>query len=166
MKKILRVALLSLALSAVSFAQDTDTMLVYAYNLGWAAVNSGDMWFGGFTTGGDPYVYANTTVWVTVPADTPYNLAANAGLHLAGGWRNVENSGYLIQYALLKPGGGFQEWGDNDFDNTYTYGSSISGTGTGSPVAHLIDGQLRVFTAAGDSPLGYYQDTVTLTLYY
>ena len=166
MKRIWLVALLSLALCTVAFAQDTDYMYVLAYNAGWAAINSGNMYFGNFTTGGDPVEYAETTVWGTAPAETPYTLAANAGLHLANAWRNVENSGYLVQYALLKPGGGFAEWGDNDFANSYVYGSSIAGAGTGTPVGHVIAGQLFVSSAAGDSPLGWYQDTVTLTLYY
>jgi hypothetical protein len=163
------VLLLSLVLSAAAFAQTaqaTDSMTVLAWNAGWAAINSGNLWFGSFTTGGDPTVYADTTVWVTVPAETPYNLAANAGMHYGLGWRNVENGGYVIPYGLLKPGGGFAEWGDNDFDNTYIYGNSIAGTGTGAPEGILISGQLYVSNAAGDSPLGYFTDVVTLTLYY
>lgn len=164
MKRIWIVLLLSLALAAGAFAQATDYMNVYAYNAGYALLHANDLDFGLFYTAGEPTYYASTTVNVALPEGTPYNVTADAGLNFGSGWRGVANGGSSIRYGLYREGGG--EWGDHDYADTYQYGNSFTGTGTGTPTAHVVNGQLYVSWGPSSIPTGYYQDTVTVTLYY
>jgi len=164
MKRIWIVLLLSLALAAGAFAQVSDYMNVYAYNVGYALLHANDLSFGTFYTAGEPTYYASTTVSVALPAGTPYNVTADAGLNYDGAWRGVSNGAYSIRYGLFREGGA--EWGDYGSGGTYIYGYGFSGSGTGTPTAHTVNGQLYVSIVPASIPTGLYQDTVTVTLYY
>ncbi len=110
---------------------------------------------------GSAWVYANGDVTVTCASGTTYNIALDAGLAYDGNYRRVTDGlGTGIWYGLYK--GSFIEWGDSDFANTYSWGSSVADTGNGSAQPHNVQGKLW----SGFFPSGTYTDVVTVTVYY
>jgi spore coat protein U-like protein len=167
MKKFFVAVALIALLAGLGFAQEntaTDYMTVYALNVGVVALKTMNLYFGQFIAGGET-IEAQTTVYVNVAKGTPFDLAANAGQNYANTWRQIKPTKLndLVRYGLYKTTGG--EWGDNDHENTYPYGSSIKGTGSGATQAITISGRLFAGDKM-DSPLGWYYDVVTVTLYY
>ena len=111
--------------------------------------------------------YAGTAVSVTndlyvkCTPDLPYNVSMDAGTHYDGSWRRVSDGTYFARYAILKTGDG--EWGDSDYANTYGWGSSLAGTGTGGYVDHTMTAYILNDQAV---PVGTYTDTVTVNVYF
>ncbi len=165
MKKLVLIALLLVIVSAFSFSNSVATnFYVYGYLQPSAWVSATYLYFGAFVTGSGN-ISATSTVTVTATADLPYHIVMNAGVHYANTWRNIENSGSIVAYGIYKPGGG--EWGDNDYDNTYPYGSSLAGTGDGTAQAYTATGYLHTnSTSVGAPANAYYTDVVTVTVYF
>lgn len=115
--------------------------------------------FGAYT-GRD--VYATGTISARCNGPVGYHIALDAGSHYDGNWRAVSNMTQRIPYGLYLPSG--HEWGDEDFADTYKYGYSLAGTGTGEwqsiPVSGVLHGGVTGI------PKGTYQDLVTATIYF
>jgi spore coat protein U-like protein len=150
--------------SVAAFADpDSTTMPVVVRVLPVASVAATPLDFGPFARNSGT-VSGNATIMVNVSSGVPYNIVINAGMHYSQTWRNVENSGSLIQYALFEESG--DEWGDGDFDGTYPRGRSVAGVGTGAVQIYLVRGELYVSTLPANSPSGAYLDVVNVTVYY
>ena len=109
------------------------------------------------------------TITVTCSQDRPYNVTLDRGLNLQGGIRglrdiNSQTFAVALQYFLYKDSALTQEWGDSGFAGTYTLGTSVPGTGTGSPQTLTIYGKLLA-DQLGAAP-GTYTDTVVATLFF
>lgn len=112
---------------------------------------------------------ATGTITVTCSANRSYNVTLNGGTHGAGssGPRNLQDlnsttPGVTAFYFLYKDSAMTQEWGDAGFAGTYTPGTPVSGTGTGSVQTLTIYGKLPA-NQIGSSP-GNYTDTVLATV--
>lgn len=111
--------------------------------------------------------YATGSITVNCPFETAYQIAFDQGVHYSSGTqlRNVENvdQNMSLWYVLYKDSNHSLQWGDNDHANTYSGGSSLADTGTGSDQTHTVYGELAGFM--GGVP-GQLSDTVTATVYY
>ncbi len=110
------------------------------------------------------------TITVTCSQDRPYNVTLDKGLNAATNLNirtlrdlNSQTSAVRAQYFLYKDSAMTQEWGDSGFAGTYTLGTSVPGTGTGSAQTLTIYGKLPADQLAGAAP-GTYTDTVVATL--
>ncbi|HKI98182.1 MAG TPA: spore coat U domain-containing protein [bacterium] len=124
-------------------------------------------WCGLYLTTLDLGDYAGTVVSVSndltviCTPDLPYNVSMDAGTHYDGSWRRVSDGTNFARYAINKTGDG--EWGDADFADTYGWGSSLAGTGTGGSVNH----NMTAYVLGGQAPpVGTYTDTVVVNVYF
>ena len=102
---------------------------------------------------------AQSTLSITCPSGTPWQVGMNNGLAFAGGTRRMARSGNtaFINYGLFQNSTHTTPWGSTIGTNTR------GGTGTGSSQAMTIYGRVPVQT----TPLsGAYEDTVQVTLTY
>ncbi len=111
------------------------------------------------------------TITVTCSQDRPYNVTLDRGLNLQGGirgLRDINSQTFTVraQYFLYKDSAMTQEWGDSGFAGTYTLGTSVSGTGTGSPQTLTIYGKLPADGGIAGAAPGTYTDTVVATLFF
>lgn len=106
--------------------------------------------FGATTTGG---------VSVTCSAGMPYTIALDAGQHFNGLWRAVSDGMNTMEYGLYDPASAI-EWGDGGV--TYSYGTTVSGTGTGTNTSYVINASLFPATV----PEGVYSDVVKVSVNY
>jgi spore coat protein U-like protein len=104
------------------------------------------------------------SITVTCPPGAPYNIALDGGQFLNGDVRNITNGTDSIGYGIWHPMGGGGEWGDSDFDSTYHYGLSVSGTGDGSDQHHPVYATL--FAGYYGISDGIYADVVGVTVHY
>lgn len=110
-------------------------------------------------------VLANGDVTVNCASGTPYHIALDAGLHTQPNMaRAISNGTNAEYYTLSKNNSNWLEWGDSDYSNTYSGGSSLADTGSGSAQAHTVYGYL--YSSVSALPAGAYSDTVTVTVYY
>ena len=116
----------------------------------------------GVTDGSAP-VYANGNVAVEASLGTPYNITLDAGLNVSAGQRNLGMLSFLIAYELYQNASLTLIWGDSDFANTYSSGSSLSGTGSGVIQNYAVYGKLFAFSA---EETGVFTDAVTVTVHF
>jgi spore coat protein U-like protein len=115
---------------------------------------------------GDGNLAGNGDVQVNCASGTTYHVSLNAGQNYDGTSRRVAGAypypttNYL-NYKIYKDGGYSQEWGDSDYANTYSAGSSISDVGTGLAQSHTAYGLLANSLLA---PTTSYYDTVTVNV--
>jgi spore coat protein U-like protein len=167
MKKFVSV-LLALLASMIIWAtaradSTTSSLFVSVDVVPVCQVYTNSMYFGSVLAGTTNV--ANGDVEVNCPSLTPYNIALDAGLFYDGILRRVADflgSNY-INYGLYKDAAYSLEWGDSDFVNTYPNGSSLAATGSGLWQPHTVYGRLTVPLSA---PTNYYNDTVTVTVYF
>ena len=96
-------------------------------------------------------VQTSTNIGVTcTPSNTSYTLTFSGGNNYASGSRNMINGSSEIQYGLYK---------DSGYTQLIDTGSNVSGS------AASVTVYLQANVPAS-SPVGTYQDTVTLTLAY
>ncbi len=120
-----------------------------------SSVNFGNVTGGSATANGD--------VSVTCSENVAYHITLDAGLNYAAGARNLSDGGAgRFGYALYKDPALTSEWGDSDYANTFTGGSSLADTGNGALQAHTVYGRLL----PGTGTPGLYTDTVTVTVVY
>jgi spore coat protein U-like protein len=165
MKRLMLAVVLVLFAAAVSFAAATSAQMgVSATLLPTVSVESTDLDFGTWFIGDSPHS-ATATITVTATAGTVYNVTLDAGTHLAGGTRNVQNGADAVPYIINDPTNTV-EWGDNGFAGTYAAGFAVPGTGDGSPQVYAANGVLETNLANPASPIGVYTDFVTVTVNY
>lgn len=112
------------------------------------------------------------TITVSCSQDRPYNVTLDRGLNFDATALNIRGLGdpnsqtfaVKLKYFLYKDSAMTQEWGDSGFAGTYTLGTSVSGTGTGSAQTLTIYGKLLA-DQLGAAP-GTYTDTVVATLFF
>lgn len=162
-KKLLVVFLVMFALTGTAFAAEVSTTLPVSALVGTTcSVSTSPMTFSGYD--GTVGVQSTSDITVACPAGIPYNIAFDAGLAFNGGWRQVDDGlGNTIQYGLYDPSY-FNELGDSDFNNTYGYGPSLAGVGSGGSDIYTINGDLMAI--GGPAVPGTYTDTVLVTVYY
>jgi spore coat protein U-like protein len=163
MKKAIFVVLASLALaSSASAKEKSAAFYVYANAIPTCFISSENVYLGEYE---GQAMSAPGYVYVACTDGTAFNVAVDAGQHYYGTWRHMTQAGVqgaaAIQYGLWKAGDG--EWGDSDFANTYPYGTSIAGTGTGASQAVAFNANSF---ADGLIPVGTYWDIVTATVYF
>jgi spore coat protein U-like protein len=127
------------------------------------SVSAGTLSFGDLEEAGAFNAVAQLVV--KAPASVAYALTAGAGLHFSGGTRNLQRQDgvELLSYRLYKDSAGSLPWGDSDFENTYPYGSSLSGSGTGKAQSITLSGRLFV----GPAPVpGLYGDSILISIHF
>ncbi|HKI98183.1 MAG TPA: spore coat protein U domain-containing protein [bacterium] len=162
MKKIvLGIAALALGLSLSSGAYagvTSGSMPVTANIQAWCALGLNTLDLGDYA---GTAVSVSNDLYVLCSKDSPYNVAMDAGLHFGAGWRRVSDGTNFATYGIFKAGGA--EWGDNDFANTYIFGSSVGATGTGTTDTHTM----TAYVLSGQAvPVGTYTDTVLVSVYF
>jgi spore coat protein U-like protein len=164
MKKLiisLFIMALVISLSGAAYGATTTGILDVSANVvPVCTVSTTAVSFGSYD--GTAAVLENGDVTVNCATGTLYNIALDAGLNFAGGWRNISDGVNFISYALYKDTIA-TEWGDFDFANTYTTGSSVGDTGAGTSQPHIVYGKLF---GAVLGPTGPYTDVVTVTVHY
>jgi spore coat protein U-like protein len=151
----------AIALAAASFGasagQQTSTFNVTASVVPKCTVTSPtNMAFGTYVQESGP-VTSSTTIDVTCPNTTPYNVGLSG---LVGAVRNMSNGTDILEYNLCS-------------DNTYTtlWGATIgtdtvAGTGTGVVQPISIYGRVPDNAANRLVPAGNYQSVITVTVSY
>jgi len=107
---------------------------------------------------------ATATVSVVIPAGKAFAITMDAGLHYAGGVRNVQNATFRVPYKILGPSGAL--WGDKGYAGTFTSGTPVRGTGTGNVQTFKASGVLQTKNVTRCYAVGLYTDSVTVTVYY
>ena len=109
---------------------------------------------------------AEGSVEVTCPKGVPYKIALDAGENLkAGHLRRMSNdSGDYLPYKIWKDPHRKREWGDSDFDNTYSAGESLCVKGCSAVQSHPVYG--TVWPRKEGVPSGLYTDVVNVKVYY
>jgi len=134
------------------------TLQVLANVVATCIVTASDLNFGAYT---GLEVRASSTISARCNGPVGYHIALDAGSHYDGTWRAVSNMTQRIPYGLFAPSG--HEWGDEDYADTYKYGYSLAGTGTGAwqsiPLSGVLFGGVIV-------PVGPYQDVVAVSIYF
>ena len=105
-------------------------------------------------------------IWIMCKLGDNYKLSVGAGRSRLFSSRNLTNGkGKKLAYHLFftAPDNSEEEWGDNDFENTYPPGRSNQGTGTGQWQTFTLTGKIFIDPS---SFVGTYQDTVKITLHY
>jgi len=100
---------------------------------------------------------ATGSLSVNCSSGTPYTIALNGGLNANGTSRRMLAGANYASYVLYQDSGYATPWGDGT-----TFGTTVSGTGTGSAVATSVYGRLTSL----NFPAGTYSDTVTATVTY
>ncbi len=103
---------------------------------------------------------ANGDVTVACASGLPYHISLDAGQHYNLGSRTMSSGSNLLEYWLYKDPQ--SEWGDSDYANTYSGGSSIADVGNGAAQPHTVYGQTLVATP----PTGTYSDVIGVTINY
>lgn len=155
-------ALTALAACATTYAAETRTTMSVAMTVPVSCtISATAMSFG--TNTGVTSVQSQSAINVNCPTSLPYNVAIDAGANLLGDDRRMRNgSAGFVSYRLTKTRGG-ANWGDSDFGNTFTRGSSVAGTGAGSQQTLLVFGET---VGAASIPAGSYTDSVVVTVHY
>ncbi len=164
MKKTIYLALATaLALTAYANADIGGTLSVSASVVASCEINStASVVFGQISAG--VASAGNGSIGVRCTNATTYNIALDKGGSAGTATQRemVPTSGSsLLSYALFKDPGLTQQWGDSDFANTFTDGSSKSATGSGLDQTHTVHGQ--VYPAFTDD-IGDYTDSVVVTI--
>jgi len=161
------LVLLGLIASILAFAgiasadSKTANVEVSATIIATCTVSTSDVKFGNVT--GEDITNSPGNIAVNCPLNTPYQIAIGAGQHLSSE-RFVSDGTYSVLYRLMKDDYFGPQWGDNDLENTYMWGSSVSDTGSGSSQDHTVYGRLMPFVGI---PSGTTMtDSVTVTVYY
>jgi|SRR3990172_1816554 len=163
---ILSIFISALGLSIPAYAAATTATMNASINIaGTGTISAATLNLGsGVVPGVDST--ANTTFTVNVSTDVIYNVTLSAGANASGGLRRLATSGNTTDYPnyyFYKDVAMTQEWGDSDFTNTYSSGSSYQSTGTGANQTLTIYGK---GTSGAAMASGTYSDTVTMTLNY
>ena len=107
---------------------------------------------------------ATGDVTVNCTNGLPYNIALDGGMALMGGTRTLIPAAFsVIYYWLYQDAGASIEWGDSDFNNSYSNGSSMGDTGSGANQSHPV---YATFIGDDQIPPGNYTDTVIVTVHY
>ncbi|HMK50496.1 MAG TPA: spore coat U domain-containing protein [Thermodesulfovibrionales bacterium] len=171
MKKILSIALLSgfvLAFAGIASADSkTANLQVNATVIASCTVSTSAIDFGSIPAENVVH-YATGSVTVNCPLNTSYHVTLGGGLHSVNpnAYREMHDGTgtYAAAYRLFK-GNWVDDWGDNDYDNTYTMAPSLSGTGTGSD--QVLPVWAMNFSGTDGIPAGtVLSDTVIATIYY
>jgi len=162
-KRIKIIALffvVSLFFAGVAGAATTSTTLsVSTTVIPTCTVSATPVNFG--STDGQTTVYSNGGVTVNCVTGTVYNITLDGGLRASANWRQLaDGAGNFLNYELGRPT--FGEWGDSGYANTYLWGTSVGGTGTGVEQPYVVYG--RLYT--GSVPPGTYTDVVNVTVNY
>jgi spore coat protein U-like protein len=109
-------------------------------------------------------VNATSTISISCPSGLPYNVALNAGTHFNSNRRRMGDAGNVnfIAYTLSKTAGG-AVWGDSGFGNTFTAGTPVAGTGSGTTQTLTVFGQTL---ATSGIPAGSYTDSIVVTVHF
>ncbi len=163
MKRILIASSLftfSLLFAGISHAGSTTGQLqVSATVVSVCTVSTTAVNFGNVT--GQMVIDAMGDVTVDCPANLPYQIALDAGLHSVNSARYVASGGYSVHYSIGSPAGG--EWGDSGYGNT-SLGTPFGDSGNGSSQPHSVNASLNSFFGI---PAGtVLTDTVTVTVIY
>lgn len=168
MKKLFIGALVGLFLSGTAYAAQESTTMTLSVTVGDSCnVASTPVDFAGYD--GTAAANATGSIQVTCTSGVTYNIALDGGQNLGSDTGSPSNralsdgASTFLAYVLNNPTDTL-EWGDSDYAATYVSGSSVSGTGTGSPVDHTVNGQLLSQGAAVAS--GAYSDTVNVTVHF
>jgi spore coat protein U-like protein len=105
---------------------------------------------------------ASGSITVTCTPGAPYNIALDAGQFYNGAWRRLTNGTDYLIYGIYNFG--YIDWGDSDFDSTYRWGTSVSGTGSGSVNHHSVSA--AIMGGAYGLSDGIYADVVGVTVHY
>jgi spore coat protein U-like protein len=163
LKKIsstLFVLALGLIISSQALAATATATLDVSATVGVAcSVSAVPVNFGNFV---GERIEASGSITVTCSSGAPYNIALDAGQFYDGYWRMITNGTDYLAYEIWHPMA--SEWGDSDFDGTYSWGPSVSGTGDGRGQHHPVSAALRQ-GAYGISD-GIYADVVGVTVHY
>lgn len=112
-------------------------------------------------------VFSNGGISVTCATGIPYHIALDAGLNPGGGGRWMKDVAGTARAIYWLKSDAYTLWGDSDYDNTYSVGASVAGTGNGSLQSHIVYGMAAGQDFGGGySPPGQYSDTVNVTVYY
>jgi spore coat protein U-like protein len=150
-----------------AFASGTTSgyLYVYAYMLPNVTVSATPLDFGSFVPT-DNYKTATATISVGASSGTVFSVALDAGANYDGTRRVADYLGDKLHYWIYNPDFSAQ-WGDNDHNNTFPWGGSVSGTSTGSLVNLTVNGYLAAYEANGAMPAyTYFSDYVLMTVYY
>jgi spore coat protein U-like protein len=165
MKRLLVVGCTMVLAGAVAFGNANSTIVVAAKLLPGVSVSATSLDFGTWVAADRIHV-ATATVTVQASMGTSYAITLDAGQHYDGVfWRHVQNSGSQVPYLIVDPSDSFL-WGDGGFTGTYSAGSAVHGTGSGSPQAFTANGFLFSLFANPAAPAGTYTDFITVTVYY
>ncbi|NML42962.1 spore coat protein U domain-containing protein [Ramlibacter sp. G-1-2-2] len=94
---------------------------------------------------------------INCSSGTPYTIALNGGLNATASTRQMLSGANVAAYVLYQDSARATPWG-----NGTTFGTTVSGTGTGAAVATPVYGRLTSL----NFPAGTYSDTVTATVTY
>lgn len=141
----------------------TTTMPVTATVTAFATVNATPMNFGSGQAGVSPSGITST-ITVNASAGHTYKVSLDAGQHFISAMRDMHDSANdVLSYRLYQDAAMTTEWGDSDAANTYSAGSSVAGTGTGSDQTLTVYG---MELSQSNTVPGNYSDTVTVTVIY
>lgn len=126
----------------------------------WCNVTINPVNFGSVT--GLTTINSTGNIIVNCPTGQLYNITLDGGLHYAGGYRHIASGSYEASYELQKPD--LMAWGDSDYANTYSGGSSLQDTGNDTDQSHTVNATLSPFTGIPVDTI--LTDTVTVTVYY
>jgi spore coat protein U-like protein len=144
----------------VNSATTVGTLPVSANVIISCSVTTSPVNFGGVT--GISTINATGNVVVNCPADVPYHITLDSGLHYSGANRQVASGSHTAGYVLRKPD--FTSWGDSDYINTYPAGSSLEDTGNGADQSHTVNATLSPFSGIPAETI--LTDTVIVTVNY
>ena len=158
------VGLMGLVLASSAYADViSTTMPVTAAVVPACAIEATAMDFGN-----DFFSDSSAQAGITVTCDDTqaYNVTMDAGQNLAntspfGNVRHMASADAgSIAYRLNKTAAGGGQWGDSDFANSYAAGSSVAGTGNGTPQVLTVFGE----TIKYNGGIGDFSDTVTVSV--
>ncbi len=164
MKRILLIAVIMIALPTMAFgATKTTDMLAYGTVLpaGECTLSGGNLGFGNMTPPISSNIDTAGSLYVTCPADTPYNISISTGGSGTYSPRQMSE--------LLTPSNKMNYNIYTDTTWTTIWGDGTGGTatvpGTGNGAMQYLNVYGRVSPQPTPAP-GDYQDVVTITLTY
>jgi spore coat protein U-like protein len=103
----------------------------------------------------------STIVHVTAPANLPYLISLDSGLHYPNdvAHRLLVGNGKALPYYLYKDQAHHIPWWIGT--GTSVFGNALPGVGTGSDQAYTVFGLTSAYSAVGGLPDGTYTDVVT-----